>query len=316
MASETPLVCPMCDGREHSTEFIADNGYPIVRCTGCRLVFTDARKAPSADTLYPPFNQTDSAVQTATRRALSVFLTQRAQVVTQVKPSGRLLDYGCGNGSFAEAMSQRGFDAVGLEPFSLGETIKRPGLTLMRGSVEANAQELGTFDVITMWHVLEHLPRPVPVLAELKKLLNPGGVLVISVPNYGSWQSQFFKGRWFHLDPPRHLLQFEADTLRDCLHRAGFQQDREVPFLPEYGSSGWIQSALNRVLPHQNFIYEFVKDRGALNTLNWRSLVSHFTTSVAVGTPILAASLPIELLAAQGNAAAALTAVFSVERSS
>ncbi len=313
MAPEKALHCPMCGGAKTALEFTADNGYPIVRCETCRLVFTDARKAPPGDQLYPHFDQTDGPLQNSARKALSLFLNQRAGVVKRVKSSGRLLDYGCGNGSFAQAMSTRGFEAVGLEPFSLGETVSKPGLTLMRGSVESNAKELGTFDVITMWHVLEHLDSPVDTLSKLRALLNPGGVLVISVPNYGSWQSRFFKGRWFHLDPPRHLLHFEADTLKDCLQRAGFRQEQEVPFLPEYGSSGWIQSALNRVLPHQNFIYEFVKDRGALNTLSKRSLLSHFTTSVAVGTPLLVASLPAEFVAAQGNAAAALTAIFTAQ---
>jgi SAM-dependent methyltransferase len=178
------------------------------------------------------------------------------------------------------------------------------GLTLAEAK-----KSLGTFDVITMWHVLEHVMNPVEVLAELRSLLKPDGVLVVSVPNFASWQSEVFKGGWFHLDPPRHVLQFEPDTLADCLRRAGFGVTDQAPFLPEYGTSGWIQSTLNKVLPHQNFLYEWVKDRGALSSMGTVERAVHFVASVAGSMPLFAASIPVEYAAAQGNKAAALTVV-------
>ena len=140
-------------------------------------------------------------------------------------------------------------------------------------------------------------------------MLAPGGVLVVSVPNFASWQSEIFKGGWFHLDPPRHLLQFEPSTLEDCLRRSGFAVSQQVPFLPEYGTSGWIQSALNRVLPHKNFLYEWVKDRGALSSMSMPQRAVHFAASVAGSVPLFAASIPVEFLAARSNKAAAITVV-------
>ncbi|MFO0597364.1 MAG: class I SAM-dependent methyltransferase [Myxococcaceae bacterium] len=306
-----PLVCPMCGGARMGHEFRAVTGYDIVRCQDCRLVFTDARTAPPPSELYPPFEQSDTASQRSARQALSLFTLQRARLVEAAKPHGRLLDYGAGAGQFARFMAARGFQVVGLEPYSLGTTVEEPNLRLVRAPLAKVKAELGQFDVITMWHVLEHVMNPVEVLSELKSMLAPGGVLVVSVPNFASWQSEVFKGGWFHLDPPRHVLQFEPDTLADCLRRAGLSVDRSVPFLPEYGTSGWIQSALNKVLPHRNFLYEWVKDRGALSSMGTVERAVHFTASVAGSMPLFAASIPVEFAAALGNKAAALTVVAS-----
>jgi SAM-dependent methyltransferase len=307
MAAGDPLICPMCGGRDLASQLRSTNGYDVVRCTRCRLVFVDARTAPPPSELYPPFEQTDTAAQRSARSALSLFTLQRARFVESVKPKGRLLDYGAGSGAFARFMAARGFDAVGLEPYSLGATTEETGLKLIRAPLAQVKASVGKFDVITLWHVLEHLDRPVEILKELRSLLAPGGVVVVSVPNFASWQSRVFAGGWFHLDPPRHLVQFEPDTLADCLARAGFRVTREAPFLPEYGASGWIQSALNRVLPHPNFLYEWVKDRGALASMSPLSRAAHFAASVAGAVPLFAASIPVEYLAAKANKAAALT---------
>jgi SAM-dependent methyltransferase len=297
----------MCGGAGAARLFTSRQGYDIVRCEGCRLVFTDARTAPPPSELYPPFEQTDTAAQRSARSALSLFQRQRAQVVEAQVPSGRLLDYGAGAGAFARFMAGRGFEVVGLEPFSLGNTVEEPSLKLIRAPLAAVEGSLGLFDVITMWQVLEHLEHPVEVLTALRAHLKPGGVLVVSVPNFASWQSVLFKGGWFHLDPPRHLLQFEPDTLVDCLKRSGFVPRAQTSFLPEYGTSGWIQSTLNLVLPHKNFLYEWVKDRGALSGLPGLSRAAHLAGSLAGSVPLFGASLPVEWLASQLDQAASLT---------
>lgn len=307
--TDARLTCPLCGGEQTSPVFPSRQGYDIVRCANCRLAFTDARTAPPPSQLYPPFEQSDTAAQRSARQALSLFTLQRARLIEAVKPGGRLLDYGAGAGGFARFMASRGFDTVGLEPYSLGTTLEEKNLKLVRAPLASVKDTLGTFDVITMWHVLEHLERPVPLLETLRSMLRPDGVLVVSVPNFSSWQSSVFKGGWFHLDPPRHLLQFEPDTLETCLSRAGFRVTKNVPFLPEYGTSGWIQSALNQVLPHPNFLYEWVKDRGALSSMSTTAKAAHFVASVAGSAPLFAASIPVEFLAARQNKAAALTVV-------
>jgi len=279
----------------------------IFRCAGCSLVYTDNRRAIAGASLYPPFQQTDRPAVRHAHSLLSIFLRQRAAFVRSIKPGGRLLDFGCGNGAFANWMAEQGYDVVGLEPFSLGRPTHLERLQLIREPFESVRERLGAFDVVTLWHVLEHLRNPVQILKSLAEHLNPDGVLIVSVPNFRSWQRVVFQGSWFHLDPPRHLLHFESESLAQCLQRASLSPLKTQSFLPEYGSSGWIQSVLNAFLPHANYLYEFVKDRGALNTMSRLSSFLHFAISGALAPPLLGLSLPLEAAASIADAPAALT---------
>lgn len=226
-----------------------------------------------------------------------------------VGSGGRSLDFGAGNGAFARAMASAGFDSVGLEPFSLGNPQASAGLLLLRAPLEDAAATLGTFDVITLWHVLEHLEDPVATLQTLAGLLTPDGAVVVCVPNEGSWQRRLFRRSWFHLDPPRHLIHFDTRTLTKTLQQAGLRIAGSVPFVPEYGTSGWVQSTLNLVLPHRNFLYEVVKDRGALRTMKRPTFVGHLAASVVLGGPLLLLSYPVEWLAARRDKAATVTLI-------
>ena len=103
------LSCPVCQGTRISSVFVSKNGYPIVRCDDCHVVFTDARTAPPPSELYPTFDQSDTAALRGVRAAMSVFRRQRAAFVRSVAaPPARVLDYGCGNGAFAGYMAHAG----------------------------------------------------------------------------------------------------------------------------------------------------------------------------------------------------------------
>jgi SAM-dependent methyltransferase len=302
------LECPVCGKKDASVLFESSNGYPIVRCSACGLAYTDARTAPPASTLYPEFDQSESAVPRLLRRWLSVFMVQREGIVRDVVPKGRLLDFGCGSGSFARWMARAGgYDVVGLEPFSLRQPIESEHLRLIGEPLDSAAPDLGRFDVITMWHVLEHLPNPTAVLRTLSELLAPGGTVIVSVPNLESWQSIAFRGSWFHLDPPRHLCHFDRASLERCLGDANLEPFHSWSFVPEYGASGWVQSALNGLLPHSNYLYEVVKDRGALHGMGVASHLVHLTTSMALGLPAVVGTTPVEAVASAFHGGAALT---------
>ena len=300
-------TCPLCHGRSFSPLFTSANGYPIRRCSACELVSTGSRTAEKSDELYPPI----AAPRGGWSLVHRILQAGRIATVERAKPSGRLLDFGAGDGGFARLMAKRGYEVVGLDPTSIAADARGKNLTLYRAPFEKLARRLGSFDIITLWQVLEHLADPVATLRRLRKHLAPGGVLIVSVPNFASLQGALFRGRWFHLDPPKHLLHFERATLEACLRRAGLAPLAKETFSAEYGPAGWIQSILNNVLPYPNYLHEWTKGR--------RPPMSRTSATLALGTSVFSAavlfapSLIAEWGAARDGRGAVLTVVSTLD---
>ncbi|MBS1566459.1 MAG: class I SAM-dependent methyltransferase, partial [Bacteroidetes bacterium] len=133
-------------------------------------------------------------------------------------PTGRLLDIGAGTGAFANIMQQGGWQVTALEPDS--DTRKRAlelyGLAVLPADALLQLPE-GSFDVITMWHVLEHVHDLHGYIAQIKKLLSPNGRLVIAVPNYTSYDAGYYRQFWAAYDVPRHLYHFSPASMHGLL---------------------------------------------------------------------------------------------------
>jgi SAM-dependent methyltransferase len=315
-------ACPACGSQNWETLFEAPShakkrDYPIGRCARCGLVRTLGVEHDTAAATYPEFDQRETLLVRALRFGVAQLLRERARVVESAffgegrdatsTTTPRLLDVGCGSGAFARLMATRGWDVTGVEPFSLGRPTEEPNLRLLRAPFEEVRDQLGPMDVITMWHVLEHIDEPKPLLESLSKLLAPNGVLVVSVPNFASWQSRFFKGGWFHLDPPRHVTHFDHATLHALFDEVRLSIFDERTFHFEYGPVGWLQSGLNRLLPRTNFLYEFIKDRGALANVPVSQTALNLGLSGALGALLAAPSVAVEALAGLGAAGSVIT---------
>lgn len=137
----------------------------------------------------------------------------------------RLLDVGCGKGSFIARMREQGWDVEGLEvdADAVEYARSKSGLSVHLGSLENIHFPDDTFDVITSNHVIEHVHDPISLVQECLRVLKPGGRLVLATPNIESFGHEYFGRDWSHLDPPRHLRLFTMKTLRECAVRAGFQ---------------------------------------------------------------------------------------------
>jgi SAM-dependent methyltransferase len=298
--------CPLCGGRRWQTLFSA-RGHDIARCEECRVVRTLGVEVTGQE-LYPPFDQRDTPIVRLMRFGVQQLLRERGRYVRQLQPRGRLLDFGCGSGAFATMMASGGaHEVVGVEPFSLGRPVEKPRLRLVRAPLEMCRAELGQFDVVTVWSVVEHVENPAELLADLFPHLRPGGVMIVSVPNFASWQSRLFGPKWFHLDPPRHISHFEPDTMRRLLTRLGLEVFNERSFHIEYGPVGWIQSALNAARVKHNFMFEFVKDRGALASLSSTAVAANLAASVAGAAALFAPALLVEAAAALVQAGSMVT---------
>lgn len=306
-------ACPICSAQSWIPLFDS-RSFTIARCERCQIVRTLGVEADGGKT-YPHFDQRETPVVKLMRFAVSQLLRERAALVAKVAPRGsRLLDVGCGSGAFARLMSERGYDSVGVEPFSLGRPIDQPGLRLVRAEFADVRTELGKFDVVTMWHVLEHIANPDDLLEGVVDVLNADGVLVISVPNFASWQSRVFKGGWFHLDPPRHITHFNRTTFHELLERNNLEIFAERTFHLEYGPVGWLQSALNRIL-RPNFLFEFVKDRGALAGVPAHETALNLLASGAGAAALAVPAVAVEALAGMMGSGSVLTACVRRSRS-
>ena len=128
----------------------------------------------------------------------------------------KLLDIGCGTGDFLLKCASNNWNVVGVEPNKNAKELAQQKLAKNnKQSIFSDIIEIDSnqFDVITMWHVLEHVPNLQEYISELKKLLKPNGVLVIAVPNYKSYDANYYKEFWAAFDVPRHLWHFSKRSI-------------------------------------------------------------------------------------------------------
>ncbi len=137
---------------------------------------------------------------------------------------GRLLDVGCGNGQFLLQMQACGWEVEGVDfdPKAVEQARDKHGLTMYAGELREVAYAQDAFDAITLNHVIEHLPEPIEVLTECRRILRPGGHLVVITPNVNSWGRRRFTSHWRGLEPPRHLFLFSPHTLAAVATKVGF----------------------------------------------------------------------------------------------
>lgn len=138
----------------------------------------------------------------------------------------RLLDFGAGTGDFLQVAKNNGWEVGGVEPnVQARKLAKDKGLDLLP-SLEDFKQE--QFDVITLWHVLEHVPNLKECLEQLQDLLKPGGIIVVALPNYKSWDAKKYKEFWAAYDVPRHLWHFDRTAMKDLFPKS-FKQTKTKP---------------------------------------------------------------------------------------
>lgn len=267
--------CGFCKSTESSflypTYDVFGHDYEIHRCHTCAAHFL--APYPDAERLAQAYDESyygdgdekfdDGLVE----RMLDYFRRRRAQkIAALIHHQGHVLDIGCGNGRFLEMIGRQGkIETYGLE--MPGNSARRAQAILKDrlhiGPLKPEIYSEHQFDAITLFHVFEHLTEPQAYLDEIRRILKPGGVLYMSFPNIGSIQSRIFKGRWLHLDPPRHLFLFDHDSFKKALSQHGFQVERVRHFNIEYNPFGYQQSLLNCLYTKRELLYESLKGHEA-----------------------------------------------------
>jgi SAM-dependent methyltransferase len=191
-----------------------------------------------------------------------------------------ILDIGCGRGGLLKAFARMGCECCGVERTEFPSEAEAQGIRFYRGLLEDISFEPASFDVVILWHVLEHMESPIAVLREINRILRPGGILAVAVPNFGSFQARLFRKHWFHLDLPRHTHHFDPDSLARSLGEEDFRVIFKSTFSLEQNPFGFVQSLFNAAMPSAtpNRFYSLLKKRNArfslLSLLFWSLLAS------------------------------------------
>jgi len=234
------VPCPHCHGQGYRPVVTAEANqsrfhghFPVVRCDGCGLVYANPRlTGPALSAAYAVLQQPDTTTLPARpeeeeplglARRWWRHLTQR-QVVGDWVELGPVLDVGCDVGELLSILKARGVQASGIEvsPTAVARCRAR-GLDVIQGSVEDVDLPDAAYRTITLSHVLEHFADPVAVLKKLWRALEPGGRIVIAVPNHRSLVARLFGAHWHGWDPPFHLTHFDSTSLAAVLKTAGFR---------------------------------------------------------------------------------------------
>ena len=208
-----------------------------------------------------------------------------------------MLDVGCGLGDNLAFFRQRGWDMYGTELELQSEAPAWLANRISHSDLRDGPWTPGSFDCVTFFNTLEHLPDPVGQMEAAWRLLKTGGSIFVEAPNLDSWQARFFKDRWFHLDAPRHLYHFRPAVLQRLLESAGFVTELLPGVSYEYELFGWVQSAQNAVSRGQNLLYGELKRAG---------LVGRQVLFACLALLLSAAALPAGVAASRCGAGAML----------
>lgn len=149
-------------------------------------------------------------------------LGKKINWIEKFSEKGSILDFGAGTGEFILQAKNSGWKVNGVEPNKQARD-----LAILKGieiKEDISQFKKASFDVITMWHVLEHIPNLEEKINEIKSLLIPGGILIIAVPNYKSYDAEYYKEFWAAYDVPRHLWHFSQPGIKNLMRDFGFDQ--------------------------------------------------------------------------------------------
>ncbi len=186
--------------------------------------FLETIPQPSLEKLPEYYKSEDYISHTDSKRNLfekayhfikKIALKQKLKLINGYASNKKnLLDVGCGTGNFLQVAKQNGWQVSGIEPNKHAREIANKKTNNSVFEIEQLLKfEEASFDVITLWHVLEHLPKLEEHIAIFKKLLKPTGTLIIAVPNYNSYDALYYKKHWAAFDVPRHLWHFSKTSI-------------------------------------------------------------------------------------------------------
>lgn len=240
MTLESVTECPVCTSSSFQRLLtvrdytVSQNEFQINGCTTCGFGITSPRPDQHSIGLFYASDKYVSHTG-GTRTLLDqVYLIARKftlrwklNLITRLQQPGTLLDYGCGTGEFLKYLHANQWKVMGVEP---SESARTNADTIIQNHIYSTLNtNLGNFDVITLWHVLEHVHNLNETLSKLKALLNKSGIMLLAVPNYLSADAKKYGAYWAGYDVPRHLWHFTQKNMEQLLSQHRLEVIKIVP---------------------------------------------------------------------------------------
>ena len=218
--------CPLCQSgyfsnylicKDHS---ISGESFAIVQCENCGFRFTNPRPGPesiinyyNSDSYVSITNKANNFTNFIYKIARIFTIRQKTRLISSLTKIGTVLDVGCGTGEFLKGCQNKGWRVVGVEPSEARDQATKATSSNIYFSIEQLPVK-DKYEIITLWHVLEHLPDLNLSMTRFRKILKKKGRLIVAVPNNESWDAGNYKDFWAGYDVPRHFYHFTQATMK------------------------------------------------------------------------------------------------------
>lgn len=282
-------ACPVCQKTQwltdtyNCTDYISRQQFTVhpCQCTGSH--FTEITADHNEEYYGTAYYNSDKGKFSPLIEQIFRWNHQRnADFFYQNFQPNKVLEIGCGRAYILQALKAKGCDVYCVESSQAAEWILKNSTVKGLDEQQLATYPRESFDLIIIWHVLEHLPDPVQSLQRAHFLLQEGGNLCVSVPNRSSFQARLTRCCWFHLDVPRHLFHFSREGLQQMLEAQGY----EITSIRTGGILqnlyGWWQSLANLTTPKTtNVLYRFLQGGNAWkNNVQYRALFIQIVSSI------------------------------------
>lgn len=279
------MACKICGNRKISDLKLSKTYF---FCTNCKVAWM--KKFPEAS-YEKNYNVGKSGVASKIFQPIEGFFYWLRKIYIGNNQVECWVDVGAGDGRFLKTTNAK--KKIGVEVSKFGRKIMEDqGLKAMTNKDFLTKQNINA-DVISFWHVLEHLDDPLKYLNTAKRNLSKTGKIVIGIPNIDSFEFQIFRKFWFHLAPKYHLWHYSPTSLSLMLSKTGFRIDFIDYFAPEHHLVGILQSFLNKTTGSENILHKIVK-RGTDSSKITPKTAIYIGFWLSLGLPIISSFWIVE----------------------
>ena len=238
-------VCPICQGQSfrklaRTKDFtLTGDAFDVQQCLNCSLGITTPRPDDDKLSQYYESKEYISHAAKASNLFDRIYLVARQftlrwkkTILQRLSPNKTILDFGCGTAQLLGYLKTKGWTVCGVEPSPTARAHADPNVNSSELK-EQLSQVTNTFDVITLWHVLEHVPLPEDLLKQLQQHLSPTGRILIAVPNLNTWESTKYAENWAAYDTPRHLWHFTRKSIAQLAKNANMEILEVIPMIQD-----------------------------------------------------------------------------------